>query len=44
MDQIIGDINKGVQTRSHLASFCEHYFFVSCGEPNRVEKALDDPD
>jgi hypothetical protein len=43
-DQIVGDINKGVQTRSHLASFCEHYSFVSYGEPTRVEEALDDPD
>jgi hypothetical protein len=25
IDQIVGDINKGVQTRSCLASFCEHY-------------------
>jgi hypothetical protein len=24
IDQIVGDINKGVQTRSRLASFCEH--------------------
>jgi hypothetical protein len=44
MDQIVGDINKGVQTRSRLASFCEHYSFISCGESNRVEEALDDPD
>jgi hypothetical protein len=29
IDQIIGDINKGVQTRSRLTSFCEHYSFVS---------------
>jgi hypothetical protein len=44
MDQIVGDINKGVQTRSRLASFCEHYSFVSYGESTRVEEALDDPD
>jgi hypothetical protein len=44
MDQIVGDINKGVQTRSRLASFCEHYSFVSCSESTRVEEALDDPD
>jgi hypothetical protein len=31
IDQIVGDINKGVQTRSHLVPFCEHYSFVSCG-------------
>jgi hypothetical protein len=44
IEQIIGDINKGVQTRSRLASFCEHYSFVSCGEPTRIEEALDGPD
>jgi hypothetical protein len=31
IDQIVGDINKGVQTRSLLASFSEHYSFISCG-------------
>ena len=29
-------------TRSRLASFCEHYPFVSPLEPRRVEDALDD--
>ena len=29
VDQIIGDISKGVQTRSRIALFCEHYSFVS---------------
>jgi hypothetical protein len=42
--QIVGNINKGVQTRSRLASFCEHYSFVSCGEPTMIEEALDNPD
>ena len=27
-DSIIGDISRGVQTRSRLASFCEHFSFV----------------
>jgi hypothetical protein len=44
IDQIVGDINKGAQTRSRLASFCKHYSFVSCGEPTRIEEALDDLD
>jgi hypothetical protein len=44
IDQIVGNINKGVQTRSCLALFCEHYCFVSCGEPTRIEEALDDLD
>jgi hypothetical protein len=43
MDQILGDINKGVTTRSRLANFCEHYTFVSSIEPFRVEEALQDP-
>jgi len=29
LDQVIGGIQSGVQTRSRLASFCEHYSFVS---------------
>ena len=31
-------------THSRLASFCEHYSFVSPLERCRVEEALDDPD
>jgi hypothetical protein len=44
IDQIVGDVIKGVQTRPRLASFCEHYSFVSCGETTRIEEGLDDPD
>jgi hypothetical protein len=43
VDQILGDISKGVTTRSCLANFCEHYSFVSSIEPFRVEEALQDP-
>jgi hypothetical protein len=44
VDQILGDISKGVTTRSRLANFCEHYLFVSSIEHFRVEEALLDPD
>jgi hypothetical protein len=44
VDQILGDINKGVTTRSRLANFCEHYSFLSSIEPFRVEEAMQDPD
>jgi hypothetical protein len=44
VDQILGDISKGVTTRSGLSIFCEHYSFVSSIEPFRVEEALLDPD
>jgi hypothetical protein len=44
IDQILGDISKGVTTRSRLANFCDHYSFVSSIEPFRVEEALQDPD
>jgi hypothetical protein len=44
VDQILGDISKGVTTRSRLAIFCEHSSFVSSIEPFRVEEALQDPD
>ena len=33
LDQIVGDFTSDVQTRSRLASFCEHYSFVSSFEP-----------
>jgi hypothetical protein len=44
MNSILGDIHKGVTTRSRLAHFCEHYSFVSSIESYRVEDALKDSD
>jgi hypothetical protein len=44
MNTILGDIQKGVTTRSRVAHFCEHYSFVSSIEPYRVEDALRDSD
>jgi hypothetical protein len=44
VNSIIGDIHKGVTTRSRVAHFCEHYSFVSSIEPYRVEDALRDSD
>jgi hypothetical protein len=44
VDNILGSITKGVTTRSRLATFCEHYSFVSFMEPLKAEDALDDPD
>jgi hypothetical protein len=42
LDTIIGDISRGVQTRSRLASFYEHFLFVSSHEPKKIEEALKD--
>jgi hypothetical protein len=44
VNSILGDIHKGVTTRSWFAHFCEHYSFVSSIEPYRIEDALRDPD
>jgi hypothetical protein len=44
VNAILGDIHKGVTTRSCVAHFCEHYYFVSSIEPYRVEDALRDSD
>jgi hypothetical protein len=44
MHQILGDISKGVTTRSRLTNFCEHYYFVSSIDPFKVEEALRDPE
>jgi hypothetical protein len=40
VNSILGDIHKGVTTRSQVAHFFEHYSFVSSVEPYRVEDAL----
>jgi hypothetical protein len=44
VNTILGDIHKGVTTRSRVAHFCEHYSFVSSIKPHRVEEALQDSD
>jgi hypothetical protein len=44
VNSILGDIHKGVTTRSRVAHFCEHYSFVSSIEPYWIEDALRDPD
>jgi hypothetical protein len=35
LDTIIGDISRGMQTRSKLALFCEYFSFVSTKEDRR---------
>ena len=40
LDSIIGDVSRGVQTRSRLASFCEHFSFMSSIKPKRIYEAL----
>jgi transposase InsO family protein len=44
LDQIIGGIQSGVQTRSRLAQICAHFSFVSFEEPKTIQKALEDND
>jgi hypothetical protein len=44
VDNILGDIEKGVTTRLCVVNFCEHYSFVSSFEPFKVEDALRDLD
>jgi hypothetical protein len=44
VNSILGNIHKGVTTRSRVAHFYEHYSFVSSIEPYRVEDALRDSD
>jgi hypothetical protein len=44
INSILGDIHKGVTTRSRVVHFCEHYSSVSSIEPYRVEDALRDLD
>jgi hypothetical protein len=44
MNNILGDIEKGVTTRLRVTHFYEHYSFVSSFEPFKVEDVLRDPD
>jgi hypothetical protein len=44
VDNIHGDIEKGITTRSRVAKFYEHYSFVSSFEPFKIEDALRDLD
>ena len=44
VDNILGSIQREVTTHSRLATFYEHYSFVSSLETLKVEEALDDPD
>jgi hypothetical protein len=44
LETIVGDISRGVQTRSRLASFCEHFSLVSSIEPKNIYEALKDVD
>jgi hypothetical protein len=44
VNSILGNIHKGVTTRSRVAHFCEHYSFVSSIQPYIIEGALRDPD
>ena len=40
LDTIIDDISRGVQTRSRLTLFYEHFSFVSSIEPKRIDEAF----
>jgi hypothetical protein len=44
VDNILGDIEKGVTTRSRVTIFCEYYSFIFSFEPFKVEDALRNPD
>jgi hypothetical protein len=44
LDIISGDISRGVQTRSRLVSFCEHFLFVPSIELKKIDEALKDVD
>jgi hypothetical protein len=44
VNNILGDIEKGVTTRSRVANFYEHYSFISSFEPFKVKDELRDLD
>jgi len=44
LEQILSDINTGVQTRSKLKNFCAIYALLSNIDPKNVNEALADSD
>jgi TATA-binding protein-associated factor Taf7 len=44
VNNILGHIEKGVTTKSHVVNFCKHYSFASSFEPFKIEYALRHPD
>ncbi|KAI4330293.1 hypothetical protein MLD38_028593 [Melastoma candidum] len=44
IDQVIGDINRGIQARRSVDVYYEHSAFLSQKEPESIDEALDDPD
>ena len=42
MDNIIGEISKGVSTRSRLRNLCNNITFVSLIKPRNIDEALHD--
>jgi hypothetical protein len=44
VDNILGDIKKGVTARSRVANFCQYYLFISSMEHFKIEDALRDLD
>ena len=44
LDQILSDINMGVQTRSKLKNYCAFYAFFSTIEPKNINETLADSD
>jgi hypothetical protein len=44
LDSIIGNVSRGVQRRSRLASFYEHFSFMLSIKPKKIDEALKDVD
>jgi len=42
LDNVIGQVHKGISTRRSLNNFCEHMVFVSQVEPKTIVDALED--
>lgn len=40
LENILGEINKGVTTRQHISKFCQYYTFVSHFEPTNIRNSI----
>ena len=41
LEQVIGDVKEGVETRTHHNQFQNHYAFISPAEPKNIQEAIE---
>src|SRR4051812_49067605 len=44
IENVVGDLERGITTHNQVANFVGHNSFISCVDPQKVYEALEDPD